>query len=159
MGAGEAPGCDPEDLLLLTEPEKARCRNQIDVARARRAAAVSDAGRAARMAAMRQAAPVDGIAPEKRAYYDAVQAAKAARNDFSAWERMRAHGKSIEDLRTAGDRIVKPDIHDVVTCKTTFGANRGRPPGPRYGLRLGPFSCPLAPPPGALTEEAQIAPP
>ena len=153
----QAAGCDLEDLVLLTDQEKARCRNQLEAAQGRRAVAADDAGRAARVAAMRQAPRVDGIAPEKRGYYDAVQAAKAARNDFSIWDRMRQQGKSIADATS--DDIVKPDIHDVVKCTMTFGANKGKPAGSRYGVRLGAFDCPLAPPVGAFTEEARIAPP
>ena len=162
IATGEATGagladCAPEDLPLLTLEEKTRCRNQIEVAGARRARALDDAGRADRVAAMRQLPKVDAIPANKRAYYDAVQAAKATRDSFAVWDRMRTSGKSIADLTDT--KIVKPDIHDVINCTMKFGVNKGKPAGSRYGLKLGPFDCPMAPAPSFLTEEAKVAPP
>ena len=154
---GAGPDCDPEDLPLLTAEEKARCRNQIEVARARRVRALDEAGLADRVASLRNLPRVDGLPLNKRAYYDAVQSAKATRDSFAVWDRMRQGGRSKADLTET--KIVKPDIHDVVTCTTKFGVNKGKPAGSRYGSKLGPFDCPLAPAPSFLTEEARVAPP
>jgi hypothetical protein len=154
---GAQPGCGLEDVALLTADEKVRCRNRIEAARARRAAAADDAERAGRIAAMRALPKVDGIAPAKRAYYDAVVAAeRLARDKSAAWEPL--DGKRMVDF-LASSKIVKPDIHDTVGCALKFGANKGKPARPRYALKLGPFDCPLAPPPGFLTEEAGVSPP
>lgn len=74
MAAGPAD-CEPEDLPLLTDAEKARCRNEIDADKGRRLAREKD-GRLAKEVAKLQATPrIDHIPTEKRAYYDAVAAA------------------------------------------------------------------------------------
>jgi hypothetical protein len=52
--------CAPEDLPLLTDAEKARCRNQIDADKARRLA------RGADERAARQLAQAQGMAPTYR---------------------------------------------------------------------------------------------
>lgn len=64
--------CAPEDLPLLTDTEKARCRNQIDADKARRLARGAD-DRAARQVAEAQRGPRGyRMSGEKQAYYDAV---------------------------------------------------------------------------------------
>ena len=67
-----APDCAVEDLPLLTDAEKARCRNQIDADTARRLARDADE-RAARQVAEAQRGPQTyRMASEKEAYYNAV---------------------------------------------------------------------------------------
>lgn len=73
--ASGSPDCEPEDLPLLNDAERAACRNQIDVDRGRRLARAAD-GRIAKEVARAMSAPrIDSIPAEKRAYYDAVAAA------------------------------------------------------------------------------------
>ena len=141
---GEEPGCGTEDVALLTDAEKVRCRSQIELARARRAQAAADADRAARMAAMRLLPKVDGLPPQKRAAYDAVAAAQAAvREDFrqpALAEIMKRRG-----LEGIGKSV---DANVSARCTMAFGAG-ARPV----------VHCPLAPPTGFLTEEARTSPP
>jgi hypothetical protein len=72
-----APDCAPEDLPLLTEAEKARCRNQIDADKERRLARGADE-RAAKQVAQAQRGPqtyrMDG---DKEADYDPAAQANA----------------------------------------------------------------------------------
>ena len=96
------------------------------------------------------------LPPEKRAYYDAVIAARKQARDTYAGE--QTINEVIARRGRSGTRN-NIDMNVSVRCGMTFGANRGAPAGPRLGLKLGPLSCPLAPPPGFLTEEAQVAPP
>jgi hypothetical protein len=154
---GAQPGCGLEDIALLTADERVRCRNQIEAARARRTTALDDAGRADRIAAMRRLPKVDGISPEKRAYYDAVEAATASKSDFHIWDRMQQGGNTKESL--ADFKIVKPDIHDVVTCSMKFGPTRASRPARVMGRNWGPSPARCPPPTGFLTEEARISPP
>jgi hypothetical protein len=71
------PDCAPEDLPLLTDAEKARCRNQMDADKERRLARGSDE-RAAKQVAEGQRGPqtyrMDG---DKEADYDAAAQANA----------------------------------------------------------------------------------
>lgn len=69
------PDCAPEDLPLLTEAEKARCRNQVEADKERSLARSADE-RAARQVAEAERGPqAYRMASEKQAYYDAVAAA------------------------------------------------------------------------------------
>lgn len=66
------PDCEPEDLPLLNEAERARCRNQIDADKARQAARLADE-RTARLVARAQGAPqMSRIDADKQASYDAA---------------------------------------------------------------------------------------
>jgi hypothetical protein len=67
-----APDCSPEDLPLLTDAEKVRCRNAMDAARERRLAQGASE-RAARQVAEAQRMPqAYRMDPGKEAYYAAV---------------------------------------------------------------------------------------
>jgi hypothetical protein len=127
------PGCAPEDLILLTPAEKVRCRNEIDALNARRANrnAEDDAKRKFQFA--KDAPYVDGLAPEKRAYFDAVSAANA-------------------DVRegTGG----APGL--ACNFASLFG---GTPGLPAEKIKIPGVPCVFVPPTGVLTEETRISPP
>lgn len=137
-GAATATGpadCEPEDLPLLTEAEKARCRNQVDADKDRRMARDAD-GRLAREVARLKAVPrIDIMPAEKRAYYDAVA---------QAYDQ-QTHGPPM-----AG-RLPGP------ACGLRFLGKK--PATPPHSLKLGPLPCVILPPQGFLTEESGIAPP
>jgi hypothetical protein len=123
------PDCEPEDLPLLTDAEKARCRNQIDAANGRRLAREADA-RIAKEVARANAGPrIDAIPAEKRAYYDAV--AEAYKGP--------GHGPKIECP------VSIPLLGGVEINKNIFAKKKG--------------SCHVVPPQGVLTEELGITPP
>ena len=143
---GGEPGCGLEDIALLTAEERVRCRNQIDAARARRATAAADAERAGRLEAMRRQPHLDGIAPERRAYFDAVAAAtRATQEDF----RQTALAEVLARRQTFGPKGQNIDANVSARCTLSFGANAA-------GAAV---HCPHAPPAGFLTEEARISPP
>jgi hypothetical protein len=74
------PDCATEDLPLLTEAERARCRNAIDADNARRQARGADE-RAARQVAQAKSMPqYFRMGADKELYYDAVAAAYAQQN-------------------------------------------------------------------------------
>jgi hypothetical protein len=130
------PDCAPEDLPLLTDAEKARCRNAVDADQARRLARGADE-RAARLVAEAQRMPQTfRMSTEKQAYYGAVA---------------DAYGQQSHGPPMAGHTV-------GVGCSIKFSGLaivKTRPPP--NSLRLGP--CFLAPPQGFLTEESRIAPP
>ncbi len=135
LAAGSAD-CEPEDLPLLTDAEKARCRNQIDADDARRLA--RGAGeRASRQVAEAQRGPQTyRMSSAKEAYYGAVADAY--------WQ--QSHGPPMAG-HTPG-----------IGCSVQFsGLKVGRSKPPPHSLSLGP--CFLAPPQGFLTEENRVAPP
>jgi hypothetical protein len=63
------PDCEPEDLPLLTEAERQRCRNQIDADKGRRLARAAEERAAQRLA--EKISPLSlNIAADKKAAYD-----------------------------------------------------------------------------------------
>jgi hypothetical protein len=125
-----APDCEPEDLPLLTEIERARCRDQIAADRSRRLARGADARNAKVVAEANRAPRLDNIPVEKRAYYDAVAAAYD----------QQSHGPPMAG-RNPG-----------FACASTTRA-------PAHSLKLGPLPCFITPPQGFLTEESGLKPP
>ncbi len=122
--------CAPEDLPLLTDAEKAHCRNEIDADKARRLARSADE-RAARQVAEAEKGPRGyRMATEKQAYYDAVADAY--------WQ--QTHGPPMAGHLPS------------VTCVLP-GMPIKKPP---KGLKLGP--CVVNPPQGFLTEESGLDP-
>jgi hypothetical protein len=141
--AGALPGCGREDMMLLTGPERVRCREQIEAEILRRTNRNADAEARRRVEAARAQPHVDAMAPAKRGYYDALQAAKAAvRGDFRVLDLQKA-----QEGRGLSGKNTNIDMSVGVHCSMTFGATLGR------------LHCPLAPPAGFLTEEARIKPP
>lgn len=67
--------CAPEDLPLLTDAEKARCRNAIDADKERRLARAADEKAARQVAQAQRMAPAYRMDADKEAYYGAVAAA------------------------------------------------------------------------------------
>lgn len=139
------PGCGREDMILLTEAERERCR-AVAAAEAARRAAGSARGSHGEMLEARRSRPVDGLPPEKRAYYGAVLAAReAVRRDFT----QPALRKVEDERRPFGSKSgVNVNVH--VGCASRFGAG---------AKLLGALSCPLRPPTGFLTEEARVGRP
>jgi hypothetical protein len=70
--AGAVADCAPEDLPLLTEAEKARCRNQIDADKARRLARGADERAAEEMAEADRGQKTFRADADREAYYDAL---------------------------------------------------------------------------------------
>ena len=131
MAAGSAD-CEPEDLPLLTDQEKARCRNEIEADKGRRLAREND-GRLAKEVAKLQATPrIDNIPAQKRAYYDAVA---------QAYDQ-QAHGPPMAG-RTPGG-----------SCGLGRSKSGNTAPG---SLRIGPCTVWIGQ--GFLTEESGIPPP
>lgn len=135
LAAGPAD-CEPEDLPLLTDAEKARCHNQVEADKERRFARGADE-RAARQVAEAQRGPQTyRMSSAKEAYYGAIADAY--------WQ--QSHGPPMAG-HTPG-----------VGCSVQFsGLKVGRSKPPPHSLSLGP--CFLAPPQGFLTEETRVAPP
>jgi hypothetical protein len=121
--------------MLLTPAERERCRNQIDSANARRANANAGRDAARRVQMARGMGWLDGIAPDKRAYYDAVVAAK----------------DQVYNQVGGG----KPP---GLSCNfaSLFGGVKGQT---REKIKIPGLPCVFVPPQGVLTEEARIAPP
>jgi hypothetical protein len=71
------PDCATEDLPLLTEAERARCRNAIDADNARRQARNQDQEAARRVAQAKSMPQYFRMGADKELYYDAVAAAYA----------------------------------------------------------------------------------
>lgn len=133
-GAGDHPGCAREILILLTPAERAKCAtpgaNEYNGSPSN-----ADRDRAARMAAMRAVPYLSNVAPEKRAYYDAVAAAK----------------QQVYEVPLGG----KPP---GLSCNlgALFGGGGG---APSERVKIPGLPCSFIPPQGVLTEEARIAPP
>lgn len=121
--------------MLLSAEERVRCRNEIDVANERRANRQADARTRRAVADTRGAAWLDGIPEEKRAYYDAVAAARAA---------VRSGG--------AGGKAAG------LSCNlgALFGGGGG---APTEKIKVPGLPCSIIPPQGVLTEEARISTP
>lgn len=130
---GGAIGC--ANPVLLSRRERERCEDRL--------------GRGAATAA---AIPAP-IEPAKRAYYDAVVAAKDAGGQLVPLQAPGSLG-----LLDSDRRAVKGHLPSV-GCKIPFGGPRNAPKGklPEHWLKLGP--CFVAPPQGPLTVEADISPP
>jgi hypothetical protein len=97
------------------------------------------------------AAPVPTpIAPEIRAYYDAIVQAKQPDPAPVALTARGSRGL-IEnvDIPTSGHG-------PGVTCKIRFGGPGGGVVHPAHSLKLGPLPCFIVPPKGPLTPEADI---
>jgi hypothetical protein len=122
-------------LILLTPAERVRCRNEIDAFNARRANQNAAAEAARRVTLARGAPRVDGISPEKRAYYDAVVAANDA-----------AHNQ------VGGGR--PPGL--ACNFASIFGGTAG---SPAEKIKIPGLPCVFTPPTGVLTEETRISPP
>jgi hypothetical protein len=75
--AEAAPDCAPEDLPLLTEAEKTRCRNAIDADKARRLARGADERAARQVAEANRGPQTRRMDADKEAGYDAVAQADA----------------------------------------------------------------------------------
>jgi hypothetical protein len=122
--------CAPEDLPLLTDAEKARCRNAIDADNARRLARGANEKAARQVAEAQRMAPSYRMDPGKQAYYDAVADAY--------WQ--QTHGPPMAGHLPS------------VTCVLP-----GMPiKKPTKGLKFGP--CVVNPPQGFLTEESGLDP-
>jgi hypothetical protein len=129
VAAGPAD-CEPEDLALLNDAEKARCRSQIDADQGRRLAREAEARRARQFAETKIVPRIDNIPAQKRAYYDAVA---------QAYDQ-QAHGPPMAG-RTPGG-----------ACGLGGKAKGG--PG---SLSIGPCTFWLGQ--GFLTEESGVPPP
>lgn len=128
--------CEPEDLPLLTEAEKALCRNEIDADKARRLAHGADERAARQVAQAQRMAPTYRMETNKETYYAAVA---------DAYEQ-QIRGPPMAGHTPGPGCSVKFSGWKVVKSKP-----------PPNSLSLGP--CFLAPPQGFLTEESRIAPP
>ncbi|MGZ3366681.1 MAG: hypothetical protein ACXWKY_18680 [Caulobacteraceae bacterium] len=130
------PDCALENLPLLTDAERARCRNQIEADKERRFAR-GTGERAAKQVAQAQRMPQTyRMDADKQAYYAAVA---------DAYDQ-QTHGPPMAG-HTPG-----------VGCSVKFsGLKVAKSKPPPHSLSLGP--CFLAPPQGFLTEELRIAPP
>jgi hypothetical protein len=71
------PDCETEDLPLLTDAEKTRCRNAIDADNGRRQARNKDQEAARRVAQAKSMPQYFRMGADKESYYDAVAAAYA----------------------------------------------------------------------------------
>jgi hypothetical protein len=135
QGAGRHPGCEPEDLILLTPAEKERCRNQIDAFNTRLANARAADEAARRVHLAESSYRFSGIPPDKRAYYDAVVAANDAVHN------------------TVGGG--KPP---GLSCN--FASLFGGTPGTTSAkIKIPGLPCVFTPPVGVLTEETRLTPP
>jgi hypothetical protein len=131
-----APDCAPEDLPLLTDAEKARCRNAVDADRERRLVRGSEDRAARQVAEARRGPQTYRMSSDKEAYYAAVADAYA----------QQSHGPPMAG-HTPG-----------VGCSVKFsGLKIVKSKPPPNSLSLWP--CFLAPPQGFLTEESRIAAP
>src|SRR6185437_1701407 len=74
------PDCAPEDLPLLTDTEKTRCRNQIDVEKGRQMARAADEQAGRQVAEAARGPRTFRMPSEKEAYYDAVAQAYEQQN-------------------------------------------------------------------------------
>jgi hypothetical protein len=70
--AAGPPDCEPEDLPLLNDAEKARCRNQIDADKARPLARAAREDAARQLAEAQRGPKTRRMSSEKETYYDAV---------------------------------------------------------------------------------------
>ena len=150
-GSGVGPGCEREVLLLLTPAERERCRNQIAADAERRARAGQAARDAETVREARAQPKVDLIPQEKRAYYDAVQASRAAMRAGDDFKKLGA----IQAARagTAASRNTSIDVNVALPrCSFKFGPNKEKPKPARGLLRFGPCSYQVQR--GPLTEDA-----
>jgi hypothetical protein len=135
-GAGSAPhpGCALEHLLLLTPEEQVRCRNELDNLAARRANRFDPAEGSRRLQQALGGPQIDRIPPERRAYFNAVAAARDARNTVGGG---RPPGLSCN-------------------LSSLFGGTAGLT---RERIKIPGLPCVFVPPTGALTEESRLTPP
>jgi hypothetical protein len=122
--------------MLLTPAEREKCANPTNRDYGPGGPSDADRARAARLAAMRAVPYLSNIAPEKRAYYGAVLAARdAVRNQIGGG-------------RAAG-----------LSCNLSglFGTGSGGAPTER--IKIPGLPCSIIPPIGAGTEEARLPPP
>lgn len=129
-------GCAHLDALRAGPAERERC--------------------AARLAeGVRQAARVDMIPPEKRAYYDAVAQAYAAVRAGGGGPGRTPVGPTAPDRLLGQVALYVPGVG----CAMKFGAPRGwkayhdRPP---HSLKLGALPCFITPPQALGTEESAV---
>ena len=153
MGEGPSVGCEREVLLLLTAAERERCRTQL-AADAERRARAGQAVRDAETVREARAQPkVDLIPQEKRAYYDAVQASRAAMRageDFAKLAKIQAARAG-----TAASRNTSIDINVAFPkCSLKFGPNKEKAKKARGLIKLGPLPCSYQVQRGMLTEDA-----
>jgi hypothetical protein len=121
--------------MLLTAAERERCRNQLDSAAAQRANRNAAADAARRVTQARNGQWLDGIAPDKRAYYDAVAASKAA-----------IYGQ-VGGGKPPGLSCNFAGLFGGVTGQT------------REKIKIPGLPCVFVPPTGVLTEETRLTPP
>lgn len=94
----QAPAdCAPEDLPLLTDAEKAACRNQIDADKERRLARGADERAGKQVAEGNRGTQTFRADADRQAYYDGLEMAQAKQN--------RA-----QDLQTAGPHTARTSI-------------------------------------------------
>ena len=151
--AGKADvGCAREDLILLTVVEKRKCRDQIDAENARRLRQGEIARATKAVEEARRQRPIDPIPADKRAYYDAVIAARQA--DQSALAFMQAGRPAMATVNT------NIDVGVGYHCSIRFGVNADKVKRPR-GLKLGPLPCYVTPPKNSTFYNAEddIPPP
>ncbi len=135
--AAGASDCAPEDLVLLTEAEKTRCRNAIDADKGRQRARGADERLAKQVAKLKAVPRIDNIPAEKRAYYDAVAAAYD----------QQAHGPPMAGhLPQIACPMSIPLLSGVEINKNIFEKKKKGP-------------CRVVPPQGMLTEEWDIPAP
>jgi hypothetical protein len=147
-----APDCAPEDLPLLTETEKALCRNAIDADRERRLARGADE-RAARQVAQAERGPRTFRMPtEKEAYYAAVAQVY--------WQ--QSHGPPMAGhppgFACAAPHVPILSLLGGVEVNKNIFAKKKEEPRPPKSLKLGPIPCYLVPPQGLFTEESGLDP-
>jgi hypothetical protein len=119
--------------MLLTPEERVRCRNQLD-ALAERQRAMREAEERNRRIEQALGGPrIDTIDPSKRAYYDAVLAAR-------------------DSVRNGVGR--PPGL--ACNLGALFGGGGGAP-GDK--IKVPGLPCVIVPPVGVLTEESRISPP
>ena len=147
--AAGAPDCATEDLPLLTEAEKARCRNQIDADKERRLARGADERAAKQVAEAQRGPQTYRMASEKEAYYAAVAQ--------TYWALSSNGPRGAGHLPGIGCAVGGvPFLGGVETNKNLFEKKKEiRPP---KSLKLGPLPCYLVPPQGMLTEESGLDP-
>ena len=150
--ASGAAACEPEDLPLLTDAEKVRCRNQIDAEKGRRLARGADE-RAARQVAEAERGPQTyRMATEKEAYYAAV--AQAYWEQSSHGPPMAGHMPGIG----CGIPLASIPLLGGADINKNHLAKKKQETGPPNSLKLGPLPCYLMPPQGLFSEESGLNP-
>jgi hypothetical protein len=141
--------CEPEDLPLLTDAEKAFCRNQIDADKGRRLARGADERAARQVAEAKRMAPAYRMSTEKEAYYAAVA---------QVYWLQSSHGPPMAG-HLPGIGCIPPPIPflgGIEINKNKLEKKKEiRPPNT---LKLGPLPCFLFPPQGLFTEESGLDP-